>query len=250
MGLLDAFQKKKPMKKTVSPLEMPPPPEGQEAAPFSFPSLQPSPQVQERQPQLPTPTPMPTFSLPTEQEPFPSPASQMPPEAMQLSELSFDQQFPELAVPLPPEEEQKAIPEGRAAFPLEAPIRHPDAAFSTEKALEVPLEVSQELLSLPEAHRKEHPEFYKKEQMQEARTERKKQLVQHLLPKEYIPLSQLFEVGEQLMTLGEDLALAKDTTFRLTDLNEQEIEQMARWYAVQQSIDLRIAEIDKLLFKA
>ncbi len=232
MGLLDAFTKRKAMKKSVPPLEMPPPPEGQE------------------QPQLPTQTPMPTFSLPTEQGPFPSPVSQMPPEAMQLGEVPFEQQFPELAVPLPPEEEQKPIQEPpQAALPLEAPIRHPETAFAAEKVLEVPFEVSQELLTLPEVHRKEHPEFYEKEQVKVLQ-ERKKQFVQQMLPKEYILLSQLFEVGEQLLTLGEDLALAKDTTFRLTDLNEQEIEQMARWYAQQQSIDMRIAEIDKLLFKA
>ncbi len=235
MGLLDAFKKKKSMKKTVSLLEMPPPPEGQEAV-SQFLSPQ---EAAGQQPQFSMPTPMPTL-MP-------------PPEAMQLSELSFDQQFPELAVPLPPEEEQKAIPsEGRAAFSLEAPIRHPEVIFPIQKSktFEVPLEVSQELLTLPDVHRKEHPEFYEKELRQEARTERKEQLVQHWLPKEYIPLSRLFELGEQLITLGEDLALAKDTTFRLTDLNEQELEQMVRWYAVQQSIDLRIAEIDKLLFKA
>lgn len=241
MGIFDAFTKKKAMKKSLQPLEMPPPPEALAQTP--------------EQPLLPTATSIPSFSLPVEQPSFSFPTAQMPPpEAMQLSEMSFDQQFPELAVPLPPEEEKKfassqAPPETAAALPLEAPIRHPEAAFPAEKILEIPLEVSQELLTLPEVHRKAHPELYETAGMT-AQPERKKQMVRSMLPKEYIPLSQLFEVGEQLLTLGEDIALAKDTIFRLTDLNEQEIEQMARWYATQQSIDLRIAEIDKLLFIA
>ncbi|MEK6921634.1 MAG: hypothetical protein AABX82_07135, partial [Nanoarchaeota archaeon] len=68
--------------------------------------------------------------------------------------------------------------------------------------------------------------------------------------KQFITVTALFEVGEQLVNMSEDLGLAKDTVFRITDLNEQEIEQMAKWQALQQSMELRIAEVDKILFKA
>lgn len=67
--------------------------------------------------------------------------------------------------------------------------------------------------------------------------------------KQFLPITTLGEIGEQLFHLQDDLTLAKDTAFRVTDLNEQEIEQLAKWQTVCTSMELKIAEMDKMLFK-
>ena len=68
--------------------------------------------------------------------------------------------------------------------------------------------------------------------------------------KKFITVSVLCDVGEQLVNMAEDLGLAKDTAFRLADLNEQEIEMMAKWQTLQHNMELRLAEMDKIMFKA
>ncbi len=67
--------------------------------------------------------------------------------------------------------------------------------------------------------------------------------------KQFIPVTILGELGEQLFHLQDDLSLAKDTAFRVADLNEQEIEQLAKWQTLCNSMELRFAEVDKILFK-
>ena len=68
--------------------------------------------------------------------------------------------------------------------------------------------------------------------------------------KKFITVDTLCDIGEQLVNMAEDLGLAKDTAFRLADLNEQEIEMMAKWQTVQHNMELRLAEMDKIMFKA
>jgi hypothetical protein len=96
---------------------------------------------------------------------------------------------------------------------------------------EVPFDVTQELLSLPKIVQKK--EFHSVH-----------------IPKRFLTVAMLLDIGTQLINIQEDLTLGKDTVFRLGDLNEQEIEMMARWNALHQSMELRMAEIDKILFKA
>ncbi len=96
---------------------------------------------------------------------------------------------------------------------------------------EIPFDVRQELLTLPK----------------EARIpEQKKQMI----PRQFLTVSMLLDIGEQLIHMNDDIVLGKDTAFRLSDINEQEIENMAKWHALHQSVELRLAEIDKILFKA
>jgi hypothetical protein len=181
---------------------------------------------------------------------------------------------------------QAATPEEVAAqgHPLDHAIEHPigmppqghqethndhpamyDEHATGHGQIHVPFDVSQELLTLPEVHRQEHPELYKKhEEYHDAHEMKHEQHPFHSTnkeaehhpakhtrhtPKKFITMTSLYETGEQLVNLAEDLSLAKDTAFRLTDLNEQEIEQMAKWHTLHQSIELRIAEVDKVLFK-
>lgn len=125
-------------------------------------------------------------------------------------------------------------------------------------------DVSQELLTIPAQYQAQHPGLFKEEEIEKpyafvpqekkaaALEKIKKEAKEHLhhYPKPYMTIASLFEVGEQLINLKEDLSLGRDTVFRLIDLNEQEIELIARWQVLQNSMEMRVAEIDKVLFKA
>jgi hypothetical protein len=175
------------------------------------------------------------------QEPIDSGAQSPMHSAMQPGPQQPAQpQFKFYQAATPEEVEQEGYP---LAHPIEQPIMHQESDQMAQD--NAPFDVSQELLTLPEVHRKEHPELYHEgAHTQELHARPKKHI-----SKEFIPITNLFEIGEQLSNLGEDLLLAKDTSFRLTDLNEQEIEKMAKWHTLHQSIELRLAEVDKLLFK-
>jgi hypothetical protein len=218
------------------------------------------------------PNQMPDFSLPLGQ----FPGHRAEPEAMPFGEHP-------MGMPAPPEEDtlgslqqhappgpqplehqqagqpsfkfyQAATPEEVAAQNLESPIAHPSEHPEQNQAehnpkYHVPFDVSQELLSLPGLNKhqtpsQEMPTFHK-EDMQHAIHKKPA----HHTPKQFITMTNLFEVGEQLVNFSEDLSLAKDTSFRIADLNEQEIEHMAKWHTLQESIQMRVAEIDKLLFR-
>jgi len=246
VGLFDKFKKPK-AKKTMIPLEIPPEPDFFAALPSSSEiqqqptavsrsSAPPAPQglapvlpplfENQQQPGLPPqPTTIPDFRLPP--QPGLVAGQREEHEEMQYpqhEEIQYPQeQFQEI-------QQQSPTPQ----FRFYERADHPPE--------ELPFDVSQELMTLPEVHRKAHPEQW---QQPESTLKKKRHT-----PKQFITMTHLSELGQQLMNFREDLILAKDTAFRLTDLNEQEIEQMARWYAVQQTIEMRIAEIDKRLFKA
>ncbi len=183
-----------------------------------------------------------------EEMPMPMPSEEMAaPQAypqMQQQQQSAQEQMPKVTLFGAQEAPQFKFYYG--------PERTEEAQTSAQ---EVPFDVTQELLHIPQMHQEEHPELHPEEEVekpykfipQEAPEVKKEG--PHI-SKQFITVAALYEVGEQLVNMGDDLALAKDTAFRLTDLNEQEIEQMAKWQALQQSMEMRIAEIDKLLFKA
>ena len=223
MRLFDSFKKKKyvlPLKE----LEIPPVPDDQEIlkpqeVPEEFSSIMAqddfsaaSPQMQQELQRTPD---------------FPLPKQREMSEQTSFGFGTYDE------VPMPfPEETEIGSPVPQFKFYQEAPKEEHD--------LDVPFDVSQELLSIPEIIRQE-----KKQKAEEPAKQ------QHLhFSKQFITVASLYEVGEQLIHFNEDISLAKDTAFRLTDLNEQEIEQMAKWQTLQHSIELRLAEIDKILFKA
>ncbi len=92
-------------------------------------------------------------------------------------------------------------------------------------------DVTQELLSMPKTELKHEP-------------------AKVHISRQYMTVSMVLDVNEQIANLNDDIALGKDTAYRLSDLNEQEIEKMAKWHALHQSMELRMAQIDKILFKA
>ncbi|MBI5002183.1 hypothetical protein HZC31_02260 [Candidatus Woesearchaeota archaeon] len=210
-----------------------------------------------------------------------APGAQIPPIGMPPGadmNAQYGEVPEEMPMPTPPEEmatpqgqgQQQSVSEmpqvtlfGGAQEPQQpqfkfyyGPERAGQSSESTEHG-EIPFDVTQELLHLPQMHQEEHPELHPEEEeekpyqfmSQERAIPQLKKESSHI-SKQFITVATLYEVGEQLVNMGEDLALAKDTAFRLTDLNEQEIEQMVKWQAFQQSMEMRIAEIDKLLFKA
>ncbi len=233
-------------------------------------------------PQQPMNFPMPQQrAVPQFQPSAPSfaPEAQIPPIGMPPGadmNAQYGEVLEEMPMPTPPEEvatsqgQQQSVSEmpqvtlfGGAQEPPQpqfkfyyGPERTEHGSESAEHG-EIPFDVTQELLHLPQVHQEEHPELHPEEEeerpykfipQERAAPQLKKESVH--ISKQFITVAALYEVGEQLVNMGEDLALAKDTAFRLTDLNEQEIEQMVKWQALQQSMEMRIAEVDKLLFKA
>ena len=188
-----------------------------------------------------------------EEMPMPTPSEEMAaPEAyqqMQQQQQSVQEQMPRVTLFGGAQEQ----PQFKFYY---GPERTEHGSESAEHG-EIPFDVTQELLHLPQMHQEEHPELHPEEEeekpyqfmSQERVIPQLKKESSHI-SKQFITVATLYEVGEQLVNMGEDLALAKDTAFRLTDLNELEIEQMVKWQAFQQSMEMRIAEIDKLLFKA
>ncbi len=256
MNFFNKFRKKKAI--PVKPLETPPEPEG----------IMPITSVQ-----FPQQNPMPEFSLPQQQRyarsPHEEPEEISYPMQENTSLPPYEQQMQFASeIPTPPQEDgeqnnlqrselhqpqqsqqmvsqtpqfkfyQTTAPEEttKQDYPIEKPITHPEVP---------PFDISQELQTLPEMHKKEHPELYAPEKQEE----KKKQIREKHVPKRFVTVESLYGIEEQFVNLAEDISLAKDTAFRLTDINEQEIEEMVKWYALQQSIELRVAEIDKLLFK-
>lgn len=274
MGLFDAFKKKKEAKAPLKELETPPPadmgspsfsqmdqtpapPSDMRIAPMSF-SEQVQPQQMQQEMQSPSgvshyediPIPEPEeFSAPTQQMMQPHQMQPLP-QMQAFQQMQMPQQFP------PQLKMGSPVPTFR--FYQEAVPQHEEVHQEHEElhTIEVPFDVSQELLSMPEMlkqHEEEKkvmqkpiPTFEKFEKIE------KKQFVSagSHIGKQFITMGVLYDVGEQLVNMAEDLALAKDTAFRLTDLNEQEIEIMAKWQTLQQNMELRLAEMDKILFKA
>ncbi len=190
-----------------------------------------------------------------EEMPMPTPPQEMAApqsyQSMQQSQQNVPEQMPKVTLFSGAQEP----PQPQFKF-YYGPERTEQSTESAEHG-EIPFDVTQELLHLPQMHQEEHPEFHPEEEEERpykfmsqvrAASELKKECLH--ISKQFITVAVLYEVGEQLVNMGEDLALAKDTAFRLTDLNELEIEQMVKWQALQQSMEMRIAEIDKLLFKA
>jgi hypothetical protein len=188
-----------------------------------------------------------------EEMPMPAPPAEMQEVQQQQMPIPSPQ-----AQPAP--QSMFASPTPRFKFYETAEPRVDHAAHQAE----VPFDISQELLTMPELHKQVYPEVYHEEERPEDMEQpykflqkeestisvRKIAAAGSHFTKQFITVAELFEVGEQLVNMSEDLGLAKDTVFRITDLNEQEIEQMAKWQALQQSMELRIAEVDKILFKA
>lgn len=286
MGLFDAFKKKKAAAKE---LETPPAPDqelGMEQAPMpphdsgmeQFSSLQQAP--------MPPQNAMPDFPLPRQNTPFPSsnasfglaPESAMPDHQMmqqapemhmpQMQQASFgmpqydDIPMPEQEemAPQMPQQPKMGSPVPTFRFYQEAPQEHDlheDMHEDMHEAhdAEVPFDVSQELLSMPEMlkqHEESHQETKKPLFTFESseRIEKKSATVGLHFGRRFITVGVLYDVGEQLVNMAEDLGLAKDTAFRLADVNEQEIEMMAKWQTLQHNMELRLAEMDKIMFKA
>lgn len=208
-----------------------------------------------------------------------APSGQIPPIGMPRgADMRYGEVAEEMPMPTPPEE--MAVPQMQQGQHISeqmpkvtlfgAAQEQPQPQFKfyygperTEQRNEsaehgeIPFDVTQELLHMPQMHQGEHPEMHPEEEEERPYTfipedravpELKKE--SHHISRQFITVAALYEVGEQLVNMGEDLGLAKDTAFRLTDLNELEIEQMVKWQVLQQSMEMRIAEIDKLLFKA
>ncbi|MBI5072471.1 hypothetical protein HZA99_01495 [Candidatus Woesearchaeota archaeon] len=285
MGLFDAFKKKKAVTKE---LEIPPIPDqemGMEQAPMpprESGMEQFSPQQQMQAP-MPEQNPMPDFPLPRQNAPFPSsnPSFELAPESampgQQIQQPFGMPQYDDVPMPeqgemsgqgMQPQMQQQVPPQPKMGSPVptfrfyqEAPEDHHEEMrqemhenmHETHNA-EVPFDISQELLSMPEMlkqhethEEKSAPTFSSFEKI-----ERKPATMeQHPhFGKKFITVSVLCDVGEQLVNMAEDLGLAKDTAFRLADLNEQEIEMMAKWQTLQHNMELRLAEMDKIMFKA
>jgi len=295
VGLFDALKKKKAAK-PVQDLEAPPMPEAAESpmqpAP-GFEEYMPAPQLQGFSPQQ-YPQQPPQFA-PSQSMNFPMPQQRAVPQ-FQPSAPSFapEAQIPQMGMPpgadmgaqygevpeempMPTPSEEMAVPQGQMQqqnVPEQMPRvtlfgggqEPPQPQFKfyygPEKTEahgqeEIPFDVTQELLHMPQMHQEEHPELHPEEEeekpykfMPQDRAVPNLRKESLHITKQFITVAALYEVGEQLVNMGEDLALAKDTAFRLTDLNELEIEQMVKWQSLQQSMEMRIAEIDKLLFKA
>lgn len=185
-----------------------------------------------------------------EEMPMPTPSEEMAVPQMQQGE-NVPEQMPKVTLFGGSQEPQQ--PQFKFYY---GPERVEQSTQSAGQG-EIPFDVTQELLHIPQLHQEKHSEFHPEEEEekpykcmpQECAVPEVKKEDLHI-SKQFITVAALYEAGEQLVNMGEDLALAKDTAFRLTDLNEQEIEQMVKWRALQQSIEMRIAEIDKLLFKA
>lgn len=242
LGLFDKLKKKKSAKIPIKELEAPPVLEEQSQ------SLQAAPEFLLPQQSRELPVQPVAFGEMPDDVPIP-----MPPDEMQAP--------PSLQVP-----EKPVIPKFRFyenAEPRE--ITAPIISTTPESAQQqMPFDVAQELLTIPKQVPKQHipqPEKYKEEEeelekpytflpeQKESQVIAVKKQPEHY-PKSFLTVASLFEVGEQLINLKEDILLGRDTLFRLIDLNEQEIELVAKWQVLQQSIEMRVAEIDKLLFKA
>lgn len=279
VGLFDVLKKKKAGKGPIKDLEAPPAPESSPAEAVPMPGSEaPSDAMQQSQ-QFPpmdfSQRQMPMQQFQTPDFPLPqrnAPGMRQMPEMMQDEEMPMPTppvEMAELAQQQMPAPVSPAPPAGQSMFSSPTPrFKFYQAAEQTaedpEHGAEVPFDISQELLTMPELHKQAHPEVYHEEeayeemeqpyrflQKEEPTTSVKKTTVASShVSKQFITVAALFEVGEQLINMSEDLGLAKDTVFRITDLNEQEIEQMAKWQALQQSMELRIAEVDKILFKA
>lgn len=276
MGLLDKFKKNKAAKMPVKELETPPAPEEQVLSattsfPSSFSEPAPAPEIKQE-----VPAAMPEFLLPQASSSMPF-ESREEPEAFSKEEI----QLPE-EIPMPMPEEMAGAPRQQPAMLFQQQARpmpqiqipsiqqQPQFRFfeapreaQTPSEMQTEFDVSQELLTIPAQYQAQHQGFFKEEEIEKpyafvpqekkaAALERiKKEAKEHLhhYPKPYMTIASLFEVGEQLINLKEDLSLGRDTVFRLIDLNEQEIELIARWQVLQTSMEMRVAEIDKVLFK-
>ena len=287
MGLFDAFKKKKVVAKE---LETPPAPEqnppfnmGQ--APASSGDTQSGDFSMQ---QMPAQNPILDFPLPRQNASFPSsnPAFGMVPEQemslnpqmTQQMQISPDMQMPQQVqhpsfsmsqyedIPMPEPDEmapQQIPPQPKMGSPIPsfrfykeaAPEDYPQSHEEMHQDQgEIPFDISQELMSMPEMM-KQHDEHEEQKIPSFSSIEKAKKkatpVENHLhFGKKFITVTILYDVGEQLVNMAEDLGLAKDTAFRLTDLNEQEIEMMAKWQTLQQNMELRLAEMDKIMFKA
>ncbi len=283
VGLFDLLKKKKAAKGPVKDLEAPPAPDDgmppAEAVPMlgSEAPLDAKQQSQQFPPMDFSQRQMPMQQFQTSDFPLPqrnAPGMRQMPEMMQYEEVPMPTppaELQEFAQQQMPASESQAPPAAQSMFSSPTPrFKFYQAAEPTaehlehpEHGTEMPFDISQELLTMPELHKQAHPEVYHEEvhedmeqpyqflQKEEPITSAKKiTAAGPHFSKQFITVTALFEVGEQLVNMSEDLGLAKDTVFRITDLNEQEIEQMAKWQALQQSMELRIAEVDKILFKA
>ena len=181
-------------------------------------------------------------------------ADEMVPQQQEMQQQQMQQQFQE-QIPVQPKM-GSPIPSFRF-YQQAAPEDHPHEQMHEEMhqdQAEIPFDISQELLSMPEMM-KQHQDLQEKSAPTFSsfeKVERKAASLEHHLHfgKKFITVTVLYDVGEQLVNMAEDLGLAKDTAFRLADLNEQEIEMMAKWQTLQQNMELRIAEMDKVMFKA
>ncbi len=247
MGLFNAWKKKKELPE----LEAPPPVEEPSAEEHSMQpsipaySMEPFPE----QPEMPLQTfqdvPMPPDEMrmqppqPPEHPQEQSIAMQKTPEFPTIPEIPQKISLPQQAVE-PPQMPKEALslfqlqqmPQFKFyTAPAEGHEEHEVSEEHDVKQYEIPFDVKQELLTLPK----------------EAKIP--KQVKPHI-PRTFLTVSMLMDVGEQLIHMNDDIALGKDTAFRLGDLNEQEIEKMAKWHALHQSMELRLAQMDKILFKA
>ena len=254
---MDFSQRQMPMQQFQTP-DFPLPQRnapGMRQMPEMMPQPQPGAQQQMQQAPVPEDGGV-TGMMQYEEMPMPAPPAEM-------QEFAQQQQMPMSSPQAPPANVQSMFgsPTPRFKFYQAAESTVDHAAHGAE----VPFDISQELLTMPELHKQAHPEVYREmheeahEDMEQPYTFLQKETtasVKKIAPagphisRQFITVTTLFEVGEQLVNMSEDLGLAKDTVFRITDLNEQEIEQMAKWQALQQSMELRIAEVDKILFKA
>ncbi len=223
--------------------DVPVPPDDMRASPEV-----PQPQMQQPQQKLQIPQQQPSQApqiqafQPAQFQIPPQPQQQNIPKPVQVfkQQLPPIQSFSSQLYPQPPSMPQEPLLQQEPQFFYDTHEEfneeqheghHEEQEQYESPSAEIPFDVTQELLSMPKSMQK-----------QEVHTAH--------IPKKYLTVAMLLDIGTQLINLHDDITLGKDTAFRLGDLNEQEIEKMARWHALHQSMELRMAEIDKILFKA
>lgn len=228
-------------------------------------------------------TPPPVEEIPEQQTPQPaipafsmdSPENEMPLQAFQSVPLPPDDmraQTPQLPVEeIPKQQTMPSPPQQFEEFPkssqLDFPEIRPEAGqYNIQPAVEPP-QLPKEALSLfqpspqfkfytapaeehTEIREQEIPFDVKQELLTMPKEAKMPEQQKPHMPRTFLTLSMLMDIGEQLINLNDDIALGKDTAFRFGDLNEQEIEKMAKWHALHQSMELRLAQMDKILFRA
>ena len=230
MGIFDSFKNKKA---PLPELEMPPSPEvhNQEQKPF-----EPMPGQFEHPPEMPEgmsmPSEMPSF------EEAPAPPEEMRAPEPHMSAVSQPLPMPQApSIPQISMPEHISIPEHHEELSLFQQQKEPTFKMyyaqqeHEESVQQIPVDVTQELLSLP-------------------KSEPKIVAVKAQVPRQYLTMSAVVDIQGQITNLYDDIALGKDKAYRLVDLNEQEIEKMAKWHALHEAMELRMAQIDKILFKA